>query len=106
MSRPGNDEKQLDLIYDYQTNVKMYPQFRQYLQERQPPFLAAWGKNDVLSIPEGAKAFKKGSTPCENLFTGLRTLCLGNTCSGNRRIDDSLFLKTCKARILNCSDVG
>ncbi|MFD1463734.1 hypothetical protein ACFQ5D_20775 [Paenibacillus farraposensis] len=63
MSRPGNDEKQLDLIYDYQTNVKMYPQFRQYLQERQPPFLAAWGKNDVLSIPEGAKAFKKRIYP-------------------------------------------
>ncbi|BBI35582.1 alpha/beta fold hydrolase [Cohnella abietis] len=59
MSRPGNDEKQLDLIFDYQTNVKMYEEFQKYLQEYQPPFLAAWGKNDVSFIPEGAKAFKK-----------------------------------------------
>lgn len=59
MSRPGNDEKQLDLIFDYQNNVKMYPLFQQYLREYQPPFLATWGKNDVSFIPEGANAFKK-----------------------------------------------
>ncbi|MBU8589129.1 alpha/beta hydrolase [Priestia megaterium] len=59
MKRPGNDEKQLDLIFDYQTNVKMYPEFQQYLRKYQPPLLAVWGKNDVSFIPEGAKAFKK-----------------------------------------------
>lgn len=59
MSRPGNDEKQLELIFDYQNNVKMYPQFQQYLREYQPPLLATWGKNDVSFIPAGAKAFKK-----------------------------------------------
>ncbi|MEH7036421.1 alpha/beta hydrolase, partial [Priestia megaterium] len=59
MKRPGNDEKQLDLIFDYQTNVKMYPEFQQYLRKYQPPLLAVWGENDVSFIPEGAKAFKK-----------------------------------------------
>ncbi|MGQ7889277.1 alpha/beta fold hydrolase [Paenibacillus sp. WC2504] len=59
MSRPGNDEKQLDLIFDYQTNVKMYPEFQKYLQDYQPPLLAAWGKNDISFIPEGAEAFKR-----------------------------------------------
>ncbi|OBZ17675.1 alpha/beta fold hydrolase [Bacillus sp. FJAT-26390] len=59
MSRPGSDEKQLDLIFDYQTNVKMYPEFQKYLQQYQPPLLAAWGKNDSSFIPEGANAFKK-----------------------------------------------
>ncbi|MDF2523214.1 MAG: hydrolase [Clostridiales bacterium] len=59
MSRPENDEKQLDLIFDYQTNVKMYPLFQQYLRSYQPPLLAAWGKNDVSFIPDGASAFKK-----------------------------------------------
>ncbi|KRE06064.1 alpha/beta fold hydrolase [Priestia aryabhattai] len=59
MKRPGNDEKQLDLIFDYQTNVKMYPEFQQYLCKYQPPLLAVWGKNDVSFIPEGAEAFKK-----------------------------------------------
>jgi Predicted hydrolases or acyltransferases (alpha/beta hydrolase superfamily) len=59
MSRPGNDEKQLDLIYDYRNNIKLYPQFQQYLREHRPPLLAVWGKNDVIFIPKGAKAFKK-----------------------------------------------
>lgn len=54
MSRPENDEKQLDLIFDYQNNVKMYPQFQQYFREHQPPLLAVWGKNDVSFIPDGA----------------------------------------------------
>lgn len=59
MERPNNDEKQLDLIFDYQNNVKMYPEFQQYLCKHQPPLLAVWGKNDVSFIPEGAEAFKK-----------------------------------------------
>ncbi|WP_176585804.1 alpha/beta fold hydrolase [Priestia megaterium] len=59
MGRPNNDEKQLDLIFDYQNNVKMYPEFQQYLRKHQPPLLAVWGKNDVSFIPEGAEAFKK-----------------------------------------------
>ncbi|MGG1241703.1 alpha/beta hydrolase [Bacillus cabrialesii] len=59
MSRPGIDEKQLDLIFDYKNNVKLYPAFQQYLREYQPPLLATWGKNDVSFIPQGALAFKK-----------------------------------------------
>ncbi|WP_042159628.1 alpha/beta fold hydrolase [Paenibacillus gorillae] len=59
MSRAGNDEKQLDLIFDYQTNVRLYAQFQKYLQQYQPPLLAVWGENDVSFIPAGAKAFKK-----------------------------------------------
>lgn len=59
MSRAGNDEKQLDLIFDYQSNVRLYSQFQKYLQTYQPPLLAVWGQNDVSFIPAGAKAFKK-----------------------------------------------
>ncbi|MFC3746956.1 alpha/beta fold hydrolase [Paenibacillus sp. GCM10012306] len=59
MSRPGNDEKQLDLIFDYQSNVRLYSQFQDYLRTHQPPLLAVWGENDVSFIPAGAKAFKK-----------------------------------------------
>ncbi|WP_411347364.1 alpha/beta fold hydrolase [Paenibacillus sp. WLX2291] len=57
MSRPGNDEKQLDLIYDYRTNVDLYPLFQHYLREHQPPLLAVWGQNDASFIPAGAHAF-------------------------------------------------
>jgi pimeloyl-ACP methyl ester carboxylesterase len=59
MSRAGNDEKQLDLIFDYKSNVRLYSQFQKYLQQYQPPLLAVWGKNDVSFIPAGAEAFKQ-----------------------------------------------
>ncbi len=59
MSRPEVDEPQSDLIFDYQSNVKLYPDFQRYLREYQPPLLAVWGKNDVSFIPQGAEAFKK-----------------------------------------------
>lgn len=57
--RPGNDEIQLDLLLDYQTNVALYDIIQAYLRERQPPLLAIWGRNDPFFIPQGAEAFKR-----------------------------------------------
>ncbi|OAQ65335.1 hydrolase-like protein [Pochonia chlamydosporia 170] len=59
LSRPGNQEIQLDLFNDYQYNVQMYEKFQGYFRESQVPLLAIWGKNDVFFIPPGAEAFKK-----------------------------------------------
>lgn len=59
MSRPGNQDIQLDLFLDYRTNVAMYPQFQQYLRSSGVPVLAIWGKNDLIFVPEGAEAYKK-----------------------------------------------
>jgi len=59
MSRPGNGQVQLDLFYDYQFNLKLYPEFHEYFRKSQVPLLAFWGKNDVIFIPAGAEAFKR-----------------------------------------------
>lgn len=59
LSRPGNDEIQLDLLLDYQTNVALYDKIQAYLRAHQPPVLAIWGKNDPFFIPPGAEAFKR-----------------------------------------------
>jgi pimeloyl-ACP methyl ester carboxylesterase len=59
LDRPGNNDIQLDLFYDYQNNVKLYPKFQEYFRNSQVPLLAAWGKNDPFFIPPGAEAFKK-----------------------------------------------
>jgi pimeloyl-ACP methyl ester carboxylesterase len=59
LARSGADEIQLDLILDYRSNVALYPSFQAYFRERQPPFLAAWGKNDPFFIPAGAQAYKR-----------------------------------------------
>jgi len=59
LDRPGNRDIQLDLFFDYQNNLKLYPQWHQYLRDRQPPVLAVWGKNDPFFIPPGAAAFQQ-----------------------------------------------
>jgi pimeloyl-ACP methyl ester carboxylesterase len=59
LTRPGADEIQLDLFGDYKSNIDLYPSFQEYFRTHQPPFLAAWGKNDPFFVPLGAEAFRR-----------------------------------------------
>jgi pimeloyl-ACP methyl ester carboxylesterase len=59
VERPGNKDIQLDLLYDYRTNVDLYPKFQKYFRDSDVPVLAVWGKNDVIFVPPGAEAFKR-----------------------------------------------
>lgn len=54
-----NVDIQLDILYDYRTNVALYPAFQQFFRTKQPPLLAVWGQNDQVFIPPGAEAYKK-----------------------------------------------
>lgn len=54
---PGRDQVMLDLLYDYQTNVALYPAWQQYLRTHTPPALLTWGRNDAFFPPEGARAY-------------------------------------------------
>jgi pimeloyl-ACP methyl ester carboxylesterase len=65
LARPGNDEIQLDLFGDYQSNIALYPKFQEYFRTRRPPILAVWGKNDPFFLPGGAEAFKRESPEAE-----------------------------------------
>jgi len=65
LSRPGNDEIQLDLFADYATNVALYPRFQAWFQEHRPPFLAAWGRHDPFFLPPGAEAFARDNPNAE-----------------------------------------
>ncbi|RED59165.1 alpha/beta fold hydrolase [Cohnella lupini] len=68
LDRPGNSQIQLELGYDYRTNVEQYPLWQQYLRTCQPPTLIAWGKNDFIFTLEGALAFGKELTHSETCF--------------------------------------
>ncbi len=68
LSRPGNDEIQLDLLLDYQSNVALYEQNQAYLRRYQPPVLAVWGKNDPFFLPAGAEAFKRDVSAADIRF--------------------------------------
>ncbi|MGJ7518355.1 alpha/beta fold hydrolase [Pseudomonas baetica] len=59
LERPGNKDIQLDLFYDYQNNLALYPAFQQFFREHQLRTLAIWGKGDPFFIPPGAEAFKR-----------------------------------------------
>jgi pimeloyl-ACP methyl ester carboxylesterase len=48
LSRPGNDEIQLDLFLDYKNNVERYPDFQAYFRKHKPPLLAAGQERSVL----------------------------------------------------------
>ena len=59
LDRPGNPEIQLDLFYDYRTNIPLYPQWQAYFRERKPPMLVVWGKNDEIFVAAGAAPYKR-----------------------------------------------
>lgn len=62
MSRPNAHKVNIDLWYDYQNNLKLYPIWQQYLRNNQPPMLIVWGKNDEYFPESGAEAFKNDLT--------------------------------------------
>jgi pimeloyl-ACP methyl ester carboxylesterase len=59
LDRPGNDALQLDLLYNYQSNVALYDRWHEYFRNRQPRMLIVWGTNDPFFTVEGAKAYQR-----------------------------------------------
>jgi pimeloyl-ACP methyl ester carboxylesterase len=59
LDRPGNKDIQLDLFYDYRTNVPLYPKFQTFFRQYQPPTLIIWGKNDEIFPTSGATPYLK-----------------------------------------------
>ena len=59
LDRPGNAAIQLDLLYNYQSNVALYDRWHEYFRSRQPGMLILWGKNDPFFTVEGAKAYQR-----------------------------------------------
>lgn len=54
---PGRDQVMLDLLHDYQNNVKLYPRWHEYMRANHPPALLPWGQNDQFFPPAGARAY-------------------------------------------------
>jgi pimeloyl-ACP methyl ester carboxylesterase len=59
LERPGNEQIQLQLFWDYQFNLEVYPVFQQYFRDHQPRTLVTWGRNDEIFGADGATAFRK-----------------------------------------------
>lgn len=59
LDRPGNNEIQLQLFYDYKSNPPLYPQWQEYFRKYQPPTLVVWGRNDIIFPKEGAIPYQR-----------------------------------------------
>ena len=59
MERPNARRAQMDLFYDYRTNVALYSKWQKFLQERQPKSLIFWGQNDIFFTREGGESYLK-----------------------------------------------
>ena len=59
LNQPGQAAIQSDLFFDYQTNVKAYPVWQQWLREHQPRLLVLWGKDDPSFAVAGAEAYRR-----------------------------------------------
>ena len=57
MQRPSAVRLNLDLFYDYRTNVPLYPAWQGFLRELQPKTLIFWGQNDIFFTAEGGEAY-------------------------------------------------
>ncbi len=61
-------DPQMDLLLDYGSNVRQYPQLHAFFRRYQPPTLAIWGENDPFFIPAGAEAYKRDNPNAEVRF--------------------------------------
>lgn len=59
LDRPGNNDIQLALFYDYGSNPPLYPAWQEYFRTYQPPTLITWGKGDPIFPEEGAHPYKR-----------------------------------------------
>jgi pimeloyl-ACP methyl ester carboxylesterase len=57
LDRPGNDAIQLNLLYNYQSNLALYDGWHEFFRNKQPKTLIVWGKNDPFFTVEGAQAY-------------------------------------------------
>ncbi len=100
LDRPGNDTIQLDLFYDYASNLTLYDEWHAYFGRHRPRTLIVWGQNDPFFTPEGAKAFLRDLPDAELHLLEGRPLC---TRRGERvhRFEDPEHVRNCDPRYHN-----
>ena len=57
LDRPGNDEIQLNLLHNYQSNLALYDGWHEFFRSKQPKTLIVWGRNDPFFTVAGAQAY-------------------------------------------------
>jgi pimeloyl-ACP methyl ester carboxylesterase len=58
-SQPGQGDIQVDLFYDYRTNVENYPKWQAWMQKNQPKLLVIWGKYESSFDPSEPESYRR-----------------------------------------------
>jgi pimeloyl-ACP methyl ester carboxylesterase len=58
LNRPGQGDIQVDLFYDYRTNVENYPKWQAWMQKNQPRLLVIWGKFELSFDPSEPESYR------------------------------------------------
>jgi len=59
LDRPGNQEIQLQMFFDYGSNPPLYPEWQAYFRKHQPATLIVWGDKDEIFPAKGAYPYKR-----------------------------------------------
>jgi pimeloyl-ACP methyl ester carboxylesterase len=59
LNQPGQSDIQIELFYDYRTNVDAYPKWQAWMREKQPPLMVVWGKHDLSFDPGEPQRYLK-----------------------------------------------
>jgi pimeloyl-ACP methyl ester carboxylesterase len=59
LSSPGQGDIQVELFYDYRTNVTAYPSWQAWMQKTQPRLLVIWGKYDLSFDESEPEAYRR-----------------------------------------------
>jgi len=59
LDRPKNADVQMDVMYDYRTNLPLYPAVQELFRKHQPPTLIVWGERDFIFPADGAHPYKR-----------------------------------------------
>lgn len=65
LDRPGNNDIQLAMIYDYRNNLPKYAQWQAYFRKHRPPTLVVWGRNDQIFLAAGAEPYRRDNPDAE-----------------------------------------
>jgi pimeloyl-ACP methyl ester carboxylesterase len=68
LDREGNEAVQLQMFYDYGSNVPLYPEWQAYFRKHQPKTLIVWGDKDEIFPSAGAHPYKRDLEHVETHF--------------------------------------
>jgi pimeloyl-ACP methyl ester carboxylesterase len=96
LERPNARRVQMDLFYDYRTNVTLYPAWQKFLRDHQPKTLIFWGQDDIFFTREGGEAYLKDLPKAE----------MHRLDSGHFAVEDSLEVIAANIRRFHAEKVA